>query len=687
MAAHQNHRCGGKTMVRYRPEIDGLRALAVAAVIANHFDTRIVPSGYLGVDLFFVLSGYVITLSLFEDRSKKFVAFISGFYARRIKRLVPGLVIMTLLSALLICIFSPQPRTSLNTAITAIFGLSNVYLAWSGSNYFTESANLNPFTHTWSLGVEEQFYFIFPLLVFLSGLTLRTILKNFLYLVLFFVSALSLALFVWTFASHPILNFYLMPIRFWELAGGCFIAVLVGDRSLRPGPAADLMAGAAVLGIASLFFVPQGHALAANIGVVILGVAALAFLRQGTGTYQALTTPVAGYLGRLSYSLYLWHWPILVLSRWTVGVHWWTIPFQGLLILVLADLSYRWVERPLRGAEWNRSAIATVGIGIGAVIGAAALVGLLLHFHHALYIGQRAELIGHGVSSLSEPYRIPGTTYRWAGEPCVLSDNKEAGLALPLSDCTFGDFEAAKTRVLVVGNSYSAALAPAFEALVTQDDFAVTVTSSWGASPIKGLSNTSAWAIANDYYWSELIPDVEARLRPGDWVLLASDLSQLDPTRGSAASDASLDRYAGAVGQYALELEKRGIRLAVLGGLPFAREANCTPDAATPQWFTPTGGPCRFYSREQTLTRLGGLSDRLRRLEASGAIRTIDLFPIFCPTDVCGYLSPDGRLLYRDEFSHPSVEAAQISAPIVRQVLRTQANHRADPEPMNAPIP
>ena len=155
--------------VRYRPEIDGLRAFAVIAVIINHFNKDILPNGWLGVDIFFVISGFVITSSLYQRTSNKFKDFICLFYARRIKRLFPVLSVFVLVMSIFICLFNPEPILTLRTGLASLFGLSNLYLLKQSTDYFAQSTALNVFTHTWSLGVEEQFYIIFPLLIWFSG--------------------------------------------------------------------------------------------------------------------------------------------------------------------------------------------------------------------------------------------------------------------------------------------------------------------------------------------------------------------------------------------------------------------------------------------------------------------------------------------------------------------------------------
>jgi peptidoglycan/LPS O-acetylase OafA/YrhL len=157
------------TIRGYRPEIDGLRALAVVAVIINHFNKAWLPSGYLGVDIFFVISGYVITASLARGDSNNLGEFLVRFYVRRIKRLVPAMVVFVLVISVLICLFNPEPGIALGTGRSSLFGFSNLYLLKRSTNYFAQSTELNPFLHTWSLGVEEQFYLLFPLLVWGSG--------------------------------------------------------------------------------------------------------------------------------------------------------------------------------------------------------------------------------------------------------------------------------------------------------------------------------------------------------------------------------------------------------------------------------------------------------------------------------------------------------------------------------------
>ena len=215
----------------YRPEIDGLRAFAILTVIINHFNKDILPGGYLGVDIFFVISGFVITSSLYKKPSKNFKEFIIGFYERRVKRLVPALSVFILLTSLVICMFNPEAGVSLRTGITSLFGVSNFYLLNQSVDYFAKSTELNPFTHTWSLGVEEQFYLLFPFLIWFSGVGKNTKYgaRN-LFLIIGALTIASLIGFLYLYKTNQDASYFLMPARFWEMSSGCLLFILLQKK-------------------------------------------------------------------------------------------------------------------------------------------------------------------------------------------------------------------------------------------------------------------------------------------------------------------------------------------------------------------------------------------------------------------------------------------------------------------------
>ena len=349
----------------YRPEIDGLRAFAVIAVIINHFNQDALPGGYLGVDIFFVISGYVITSSLSSRSNEGFKDFLAGFYERRIKRLIPALSAFVLITSIAICLFNPSPDTSIKTGITSLFGLSNLYLLKQSTDYFSQSTELNPFTQTWSLGVEEQFYILFPLLIWLSGFGRQT--KNGarnLFLVVGALTIASLISFLYLYPSNQPAAYFLMPSRFWEMATGCLIFIGFQKRATLEQLLEKVPPLAALALIIAVMFLPISIAETSTIAVVALSCILIASLKKQTAAFQILSNPKVVYIGLISYSLYLWHWGILSISRWTIGIHIWTIPIQIVLMLTLAIASYQWIESPLRKKAWFGKRWKTLLTGI-----------------------------------------------------------------------------------------------------------------------------------------------------------------------------------------------------------------------------------------------------------------------------------------------------------------------------------
>ena len=375
---------------KYRPEIDGLRAFAVVAVIINHFNKDLLPSGYLGVDIFFVISGYVITSSLAGRESKNFLDFLTGFYERRIKRLVPALVVFILITGVLISLFNPEPGVALGLGWRSLFGISNINLYQGSTDYFAESTELNPFTHTWSLGVEEQFYLLFPFLIWFSGFGQQTEqgARN----LFFWVGTLTIAsliAFIYLYQVNQPAAYFLMPPRFWEMAAGCLLFIGFQKRArieqaLEKVP--PLLVVAAMVGV---MYLPVSAAVPATIGIVVLSAVLIACLKKGTAAYQFFTLEKVVYIGLISYSLYLWHWTVLSISRWTIGIHWWSAPLQAGLMLLMAISSYRWIETLFRSnVVANRWQIYATGLG-ALSMGTALILGISKQSLFDLYLGNK----------------------------------------------------------------------------------------------------------------------------------------------------------------------------------------------------------------------------------------------------------------------------------------------------------
>jgi len=358
--------------LRYRPEIDGLRTIAVLPVILFHAGFEWFSGGYVGVDVFFVISGYLITSILVEDLSEGRFS-IARFYERRARRILPALFFVLLCTSVAAWLWMlPTQFEEYSRTLLAVIPLaSNIYF-WQTSDYFAPAAELNPLLHTWSLAVEEQFYIVFPfVLLALWRFGGRAVLWT--------IVALSLgSLLLAELGSrrYATATFYLIPTRAWELGVGAICALVLRNAPPRAsGPLAALGLGLILLSVLAFVPFPSVHALAPVSGTALV----ILFARAGTFAGRLLSVPLMVGLGLISYSAYLWHQPLFALAR--IGSP--TQPSTGLLLtlvlasLVLAWLSWRLVEQPFRrreapvlasrGAVFAASAVAAIAfLGLGA---------------------------------------------------------------------------------------------------------------------------------------------------------------------------------------------------------------------------------------------------------------------------------------------------------------------------------
>jgi peptidoglycan/LPS O-acetylase OafA/YrhL len=648
----------------YRPEIDGLRAIAVCSVILNHLHSPLLPSGFLGVDVFFVISGYVITRSLLERNRCDLGDVLAEFYSRRVKRIIPALIVCVVATAFLGA-FVVNPRAteyakSMRAGFFALFGTSNIYFAKEATDYFGASAPLNLFTQTWSLGVEEQFYLVFPLLLWLlcRGEERRDGQRRLL-LTMIPLGAASLCAFIWLDMKAPSDAYYTMPPRFWELSLGCIIALLP-NTTPKAANAAWGWIGAVVL--ITAMAAPQELQLYTTAAAAIASGLLIMTIPASRMLYALLASSGMAGIGLISYSLYLWHWSVFALSRWTVGIDAWTAPALLLVTFGIAALSYAYVERPLRRASWSRFRLATIGYGLAAGCCAAAAVLALKFAGGALYAGVPAQMAAKGVETLLDGKRLDGAL-QWHARDCVLSSDSDVGKQIDLDRCAIGDRPSGTSpRFLVVGNSFSAAELEMYAVLSDTGVGSVSVTSSWGASPTPSIPNDSAWSKANSYYWKEVVPSMISHLNAGDVLVMVSDLADLSPAEPTAESEADLSLLKADLMALASKLGQRGIKIIFQAGTPFLREAQCPPDAAVSQWFNfGRSLPCVYLSKQDTITRLAPLNAVLSDVKRENDNFIVyDFLPVLCPGDVCRYQNEQGTFLYRDIFSHPSLEASAL---------------------------
>ena len=671
----------------YRTEIDGLRAIAVMAVIVHHIDRTLLPQGHLGVDIFYVISGFVITQSLIKRPHCSFGGYILGFYTRRVKRLIPALFVCIALTALAVfAVSSPDAtltKASIRTGVTALFGLSNFYLLRHATDYFGSSALLNPFTHTWSLSVEAQFYLVFPFILWLSGLSQKRSdgVRNFT-LIIWMTAIASLVSYIWLNNQNPIMAFYLMPSRFWELAVGaigCLALSKHRNTTITHHRFTRHITFFALVAVIVVLFLPRSTSYPGlgTFAVVILTVVFICSIRPATLAYGLMTLKPLVFLGVISYSLYLWHWSVLTISRLTIGIDSRTIPFQLATIFILSVLSYQLVEKPLRASEWpvlkiGNIRLGAVGHSVTCALGLAAailLVAATFHQQGYLYTGNIAPLIKKGVQTLDDRQVFLDDT--WEGNRCVLSSNDDVGKVIRPEDCTFGSFMSAKRRFLVIGNSFSAAEIDMYLILVHAKRGSVTVTSSWGASEVPEIKNQGIFDKANNYYWTSVIPSLIDQLQPGDVLLMVNDGAGFSPPKHTQRSKQKIRVLRKGLERIIQEMAQRGIGVIYQSGNPFMRESGCTPDTAMPQWWHfQNDPPCKYYTREESLRRRRLFHETLLELQQKFSnFAVLDLFDLFCPGEICRFFDDKGIFLYRDKWSHSSVEANILAQPLLLETV------------------
>jgi len=363
----------------YIPGIDGLRAIAVLTVMLFHLDGLLLPGGFSGVDVFFVISGYVVAGSLNGHAKQKFSTFIIDFYRRRIIRIFPVLLVVLLISILVTVLFLPKlalSRSFAYTGLAAFFGGSNFLLAASTETYFSPSVEFNPFVHTWSLAVEEQFYVLFPIMYFIWSRHLITRSKSLIFNLVFF-TALASFVFSWYESTYyPSQAYYHLTSRFWELAVGALLfkyhAVTLRKQNNVSLINLMFICGFLLMGVGFFFAdktsFPFPWAIPSVVGtaLVIHSLVIKDTLSLNLGRWLEINA--IRYVGKLSYSLYLWHWPIYVFFRWTIGLETWQECLSAAcLTFLLAAMSYHLVERKFSSFKLIESARSGVVVVIGVI--------------------------------------------------------------------------------------------------------------------------------------------------------------------------------------------------------------------------------------------------------------------------------------------------------------------------------
>ena len=455
LAANQMMREANQKSLPYRSDIDGLRAIAVIAVLLFHADFAFAKGGFIGVDIFFVISGFLITSILTREHSAG-MAGLRQFYERRARRIIPAISAMVF--AVMIggfLLFPPNQFEQTAKAILATLMFGANFFFWQTSSYFGPESALNPLTHMWSLGVEEQFYVIFPICLWV---VLRFI-ERWRLAIILFIAMLSFGLSYWLTSNHPPSAFYMLPARAWELLIGSSLALGISNWPLR-SLHRQLLGIAGIALIAIGFAVIDGRTAYPGLHALLPVVGTTALLAAGAApssvATRAFSSPILVAIGLRSYSIYLWHWPVLV----------WTKTYRGefylgaghvigaaIIGLLLAELSYRLIERPFR--DRRRVALSTMVYGVTAISLLLAASSVAVLWQHGLPWRFSPQVV-----------RLDADTNSYSAQSKACFADSGAQSFGKVEACRLGPAGNAISFVLW-GDSHAGAIAPSLAALAT----------------------------------------------------------------------------------------------------------------------------------------------------------------------------------------------------------------------------
>lgn len=630
---------------QYLREIDGFRALAVLAVIIFHLNDDLLPGGFSGVDVFFVISGYVVTKSLSERSFSGFWGYLGGFYRRRLLRILPPLLVCLLVTSLCTVLFLPEAWLSSSvkqTALAAFGGISNYALVWFNDGYFSHRAEFNPFTHTWSLAVEEQFYLVFPLLLY-GWLSFRKPFRN---IVCFLLPALALLSLGWAaFGEHVRgSDYFLLTSRFWELAAGALLYQAHAHGVVPPpqeGAAHRVLTVGTVVTAIGLvasdpFMFPWPWAL-----LPVLGTAMMIHGIAGAGDAQTalrslFSHRVTVYLGRISYSLYLWHWPVFVLFRWTVGLQTWSLQLLALVITFAAAMaSWHWLEQGLTSRNFVKKRSNQ-----GVVFGMAFIVLICLVGAYGLF-QQRPNL------TLS----VTANQYDW--QP--LATSVPAGLTEPDHE---GPLQG--RSLFVVGNSHTGAYKTMLDMAEQRLGIKVHTYQVMTCPVVHLLEPTPTDNPGCNNFMENLIHAIYAKGKPGDIVFFASlrthrlvdqwgpfDLEEVVQWSHSKKQIEAIELARERAHPMLAKLEELGFKVLIDAPKPVFRAVpfRCS------DWFNQINPFCRegFQVDRKLLEYVRKpVIDSMKKIAKTYSnIYLWDPFPVLCPEERCSAFH-DGRPLFFD---------------------------------------
>lgn len=635
----------------YRKDIDGLRAIAVLAVIFYHLGLVFVPGGFVGVDIFFVISGFLITQTIQKDIAEnKFT--ITHFYVKRIRRIVPALFVITLTTIVFSLWILPisEMKEFAKSVVSVSTFTSNLFF-WQHSDYFSVAAELKPLLHTWSLGIEEQFYILFPIFMLFTQKLVDKKIIFWIFLFLFFSFALSASPFG---VAYPSENFYLPMSRFWELLVGAFLALSMkhmGDHSQGFRNLVSYM-GLLLIMLPVVFLDQHSVFPGVNALYPVIGAALIIYSGSKNDTYVSvlLSNRYVRYIGLISYSLYLWHWPIISLVK-NVTIGEFTIMMQLsilVLIFVLSALTYTFVEQPFRqDTKWKNFLQIKMGL---VSLGVLAVLASVIY----IYIHMQQKQVPH----------INTDCFKY--EETVESTKT----------CSFGVKDSDKI-FLLYGDSHADAMYPAFEKLALENGWRGIPASFRGCAPLFGVFRLDGMGTASNCT-GEYAKNVEKFLEENkekiDKVFLVSRWTLYEK---GWIKNGRLQRATHFLSDKEMESKNAEESGKVLKSA-FERTVRKISEDLRIQTIIVKSPPAlnanihrRFgvenVKKESYINEMEFIDSILRTLAQDPLVSIVDPIDIFCSTDVCKLYENDNAL-YKDD-NHVSLEGAFLYYPLLKSML------------------
>jgi peptidoglycan/LPS O-acetylase OafA/YrhL len=642
-----------KTPTKYRPDIDGLRAIAIIAVVFYHAGFPGFPGGFVGVDVFFVISGFLITALLFNEAAATGRLGLSAFYARRVRRLLPAALIVVAVSLLLGAFVMPpasdEQRSLARSAMAVAFFASNFFFFTTTGGYFDAPSFSMPLLHTWSLAVEEQYYLIWPLLMllvlrFFRGTAAESTLRVRVLWALGLMSLISLAVSIGMTPKHPSFSFYLLPARVWEFAIGGIVGLAASAFYARLRSWGE---GLAVLGLVlivySVVMFNDGTPFPGAAAIIPVGGTAMLIFGMTANEHGIVRRLLASrplvFIGLLSYSWYLWHWPLLSFYRtYSLGAK--SLAANSLAIagaLVLAWLTYVWIERPARMYRKGpfRSIRATLFTGGAICLLTLSLSAGLWAWRH---YQQSADAYQWIIRARADRPRFV--------EECWLSDYPVADL--PLEQCSHGP-DKQHPKLLLWGDSHANHLWPMLTEVFP--DVAVYERTKPGCAPLIRFGSPSNSCLEfNQRVLQEIVVLKKIGL---EGVVISASWATNFGYGSIAVADEWADATAEVIAQRGAEmlaslettlstLESIGLRVLVIAPIPMLvySAPQCVAVRGKEHCNTP-----RALNDELLVDTTEALARVVAQHRDARLIRVVDFF---CDAQTC-YASRDGKIFYHDD--------------------------------------